>query len=118
MARLLKVQISEREYKKVAKTENLLSVHILILFVRKALKKEGLAQVLDYDPEFLDWYFSVHCERELNAVIKQRKYYYEHKKRIIQKQKPTTNRKNFMQIKETRTMKQIIILKNISKKKE
>jgi len=25
--------------------------------VRKALKKEELAQVLDYDPEFLDWYF-------------------------------------------------------------
>jgi hypothetical protein len=52
--------------------------------VRKALKKEELAQILDYDPDFLDWYFSVQSEKELNAVIKQRKYvrkyYYEHKK--------------------------------------
>jgi len=68
--------------------------------VRKALKKEELAQVLDYDPEFLDWYFSVQSERELNAVIKEReylrKYYYEHKKKIIQKQKPNTIRKIIM----------------------
>ena len=67
--------------------------------MRKALQKEELAQVLDYDPEFLDWYFSVQCERELNAVIKQRKYvrkyYYEHKKKNNTKTKTEHHQKKY-----------------------
>jgi len=50
----------------------------------KYLKKEDFIK-LGYSPEFLDEYFSVQLERELNAVIKEkeylRKYYYEHKKK-------------------------------------
>ncbi|MGC8692594.1 MAG: hypothetical protein ACP5RZ_06255 [Thermoplasmata archaeon] len=50
--------------------------------MKKALKKDDLFRVTDFDADFLDWYFSVQNEKELNDVLKIKNYNKTHSKEL------------------------------------
>ena len=50
--------------------------------MKRTLKKDELFNITSFDPEFLEWYFSVQNEKELNDVLKIKNYNKTHSKEL------------------------------------